>query len=62
MGYRRIASPERKRRRIEAQQKRRAVVKLARKPRSVNSLFFFDSKGIIPREFIPQGKMVRVWF
>ncbi len=33
MGRRRIASPERKRKRIEAQQKRRAVVKLTRKPK-----------------------------
>ncbi len=33
MGRRRIPSPERKRRRIEAQQKRQAVAKLARKPK-----------------------------
>ncbi len=33
MGRRRIASLERKRRRIEAQQKRRAVAKLTRKPK-----------------------------
>ncbi len=33
----RIASPERKRRRIKAQQKRRAVAKLARKPKEKNT-------------------------
>ncbi len=33
MGRCQIASPERKRRRIEAQQKRRAVAKLAREPK-----------------------------
>ncbi len=36
MDRRRIALPERKRRRIEAQQKRRAVAKLARKPKEKN--------------------------
>ncbi len=35
MGHR-IASPERKRRRIEAPRKRRAVAKLARKPKEKN--------------------------
>ncbi len=34
MGRRRIASPERKRIRIEVQRKRRAVAKLARKPKA----------------------------
>ncbi len=36
MGRRRIASPERKRRRIEARRKRQAVAKLGRKPKEKN--------------------------
>ncbi len=39
MGRRRIASPERKTRRIEAQRKRRAVAKLVRKPKARYTLF-----------------------
>ncbi len=38
MGRRRIVSPERKMRRIEAQRKRRALAKLARKPKEKKTL------------------------